>query len=81
MNCPADLHRFASVVCSHIDVFLPSVCHVYCAALLIGHVVPSAGAGGEVGGDKPAADAPTPEFSKSVLVMSGGEGYIDFRMG
>ncbi|XP_058261735.1 C-Jun-amino-terminal kinase-interacting protein 4 isoform X2 [Hemibagrus wyckioides] len=46
-----------------------------------GHVVPSAGAGGEAGGDKPAADAPTPEFSKSVLVMSGGEGYIDFRMG
>ncbi|KAK3529325.1 hypothetical protein QTP70_029151 [Hemibagrus guttatus] len=46
-----------------------------------GHVVPSAGAGGEAGGDKPAADSPTPEFSKSVLVMSGGEGYIDFRMG
>uniref|UniRef100_A0A8B9KQT3 C-Jun-amino-terminal kinase-interacting protein 4 n=1 Tax=Astyanax mexicanus TaxID=7994 RepID=A0A8B9KQT3_ASTMX len=34
------------------------------------------------GADKPAADSPTPtEFSKSVLVMSGGEGYIDFRMG
>ncbi|KAB5555386.1 hypothetical protein PHYPO_G00033440 [Pangasianodon hypophthalmus] len=46
-----------------------------------GHVIPSAGAGGEAGGDKPAADSPTPEFSKSVLVMSGGEGYIDFRMG
>ncbi|XP_017338929.1 C-Jun-amino-terminal kinase-interacting protein 4 isoform X3 [Ictalurus punctatus] len=46
-----------------------------------GHVVPSAGAGGEAGGDKPTADSPTPEFSKSVLVMSGGEGYIDFRMG
>uniref|UniRef100_A0AAR2J3X2 C-Jun-amino-terminal kinase-interacting protein 4 n=1 Tax=Pygocentrus nattereri TaxID=42514 RepID=A0AAR2J3X2_PYGNA len=37
---------------------------------------------GEAGTDKPAADSPTPtEFSKSVLVMSGGEGYIDFRMG
>ncbi|TSK14586.1 C-Jun-amino-terminal kinase-interacting protein 3 [Bagarius yarrelli] len=46
-----------------------------------GHVVPSAGAGGEAGGDKPSGDSPTPEFSKSVLVMSGGEGYIDFRMG
>ncbi|KAI5103038.1 C-Jun-amino-terminal kinase-interacting protein 4-like, partial [Silurus meridionalis] len=46
-----------------------------------GHVVPAAGAGGEAGTDKPAADSPTPEFSKSVLVMSGGEGYIDFRMG
>uniref|UniRef100_A0A4W4ED01 C-Jun-amino-terminal kinase-interacting protein 4 n=1 Tax=Electrophorus electricus TaxID=8005 RepID=A0A4W4ED01_ELEEL len=29
----------------------------------------------------PATDASAPEFSKSVLVMSGGEGYIDFRMG
>ncbi|XP_060795611.1 C-Jun-amino-terminal kinase-interacting protein 4 [Neoarius graeffei] len=46
-----------------------------------GHVIPSAGAGGEAGTDKPTADSPTPEFSKSVLVMSGGEGYIDFRMG
>ncbi|XP_047673166.1 C-Jun-amino-terminal kinase-interacting protein 4 isoform X3 [Tachysurus fulvidraco] len=46
-----------------------------------GHVVPSAGAGGEAGADKPAGDSPTPELSKSVLVMSGGEGYIDFRMG
>ncbi|KAF4085301.1 hypothetical protein AMELA_G00115500 [Ameiurus melas] len=46
-----------------------------------GHVVPSAGAGGDAGSDKPAADSPTPEFTKSVLVMSGGEGYIDFRMG
>ncbi|KAF5902978.1 C-Jun-amino-terminal kinase-interacting protein 4 isoform X1, partial [Clarias magur] len=46
-----------------------------------GHVVPSAGAGGsEAGSDKPAADSPPPEFLKSVLVMSGGEGYIDFRM-
>lgn len=47
----------------------------------VGHVIPSAGAGGEAGTDKPTADSPTPEFSKSVLVMSGGEGYIDFRMG
>ncbi|MCJ8738358.1 hypothetical protein PDJAM_G00034870 [Pangasius djambal] len=46
-----------------------------------GHVIPSAGAGGEASGDKPATDSPTPEFLKSVLVMSGGEGYIDFRMG
>lgn len=80
-NCPADIHDFPSVVCSHIDEFLPSVCHAYFVAPIIGHVVPSAGAGGEAGGDKPAADLPTPEFSKSVLVMSGGEGYIDFRMG
>ncbi|XP_017579171.2 C-Jun-amino-terminal kinase-interacting protein 4 isoform X8 [Pygocentrus nattereri] len=47
-----------------------------------GQVIPSTGPGGEAGTDKPAADSPTPtEFSKSVLVMSGGEGYIDFRMG
>uniref|UniRef100_A0A8B9KP47 C-Jun-amino-terminal kinase-interacting protein 4 n=1 Tax=Astyanax mexicanus TaxID=7994 RepID=A0A8B9KP47_ASTMX len=47
-----------------------------------GQVIPTSGSGGEAGADKPAADSPTPtEFSKSVLVMSGGEGYIDFRMG
>ncbi|XP_026855439.2 C-Jun-amino-terminal kinase-interacting protein 4 isoform X5 [Electrophorus electricus] len=47
-----------------------------------GQVIPSAGSGGsEAGSDKPATDASAPEFSKSVLVMSGGEGYIDFRMG
>ncbi|XP_072523946.1 C-Jun-amino-terminal kinase-interacting protein 4 isoform X2 [Salminus brasiliensis] len=47
-----------------------------------GQVIPSSGSGGEAGTDKPAAESPAPtEFSKSVLVMSGGEGYIDFRMG
>ncbi|KAM9837654.1 C-Jun-amino-terminal kinase-interacting protein 4 [Aulostomus maculatus] len=46
-----------------------------------GHTVPSASLiGGEAGGDK-ATDGPSQEGSKSVLVMSGGEGYIDFRMG
>uniref|UniRef100_A0A4W6FA94 C-Jun-amino-terminal kinase-interacting protein 4 n=1 Tax=Lates calcarifer TaxID=8187 RepID=A0A4W6FA94_LATCA len=33
-----------------------------------------------VSGDK-ATDASTQEGTKSMLVMSGGEGYIDFRMG
>ncbi|XP_062859415.1 C-Jun-amino-terminal kinase-interacting protein 4 isoform X2 [Trichomycterus rosablanca] len=46
-----------------------------------GQVLPSVGSGGEAGGDKPAGDSATPDFCKSVLVMSGGEGYIDFRMG
>ncbi|KAI4904753.1 hypothetical protein NFI96_025112 [Prochilodus magdalenae] len=51
-------------------------------AAVPGQVIPSTGPGGEAGTDKPAADSPAPtEFSKSVLVMSGGEGYIDFRMG
>ncbi|XP_074518872.1 C-Jun-amino-terminal kinase-interacting protein 4 [Halichoeres trimaculatus] len=45
-----------------------------------GHAVPSAACGGEAAGDK-AADATTQEGTKSMLVMSGGEGYIDFRMG
>ncbi|TKS90183.1 C-Jun-amino-terminal kinase-interacting protein 4 [Collichthys lucidus] len=45
-----------------------------------GHAVPSASCGGEAAGDK-ATDASTQEGTKSVLVMSGGEGYIDFRMG
>ncbi|TMS21916.1 C-Jun-amino-terminal kinase-interacting protein 4, partial [Larimichthys crocea] len=44
-----------------------------------GHAVPSASCGGEAAGDK-ATDASTQEGTKSVLVMSGGEGYIDFRM-
>ncbi|XP_034563521.1 C-Jun-amino-terminal kinase-interacting protein 4 isoform X2 [Notolabrus celidotus] len=42
-----------------------------------GHSVPE---GGEAAGDK-AADATTQEGQQSLLVMSGGEGYIDFRMG
>ncbi|XP_044034079.1 C-Jun-amino-terminal kinase-interacting protein 4 isoform X3 [Siniperca chuatsi] len=45
-----------------------------------GHAVPSASCGAEAAGDK-ATDAATQEGTKSVLVMSGGEGYIDFRMG
>ncbi|XP_048027379.1 C-Jun-amino-terminal kinase-interacting protein 4 isoform X1 [Megalobrama amblycephala] len=40
-----------------------------------GQVVPSAGA------EATADESPTPELVRSVLVMSGGEGYIDFRMG
>ncbi|XP_032359186.1 C-Jun-amino-terminal kinase-interacting protein 4 isoform X6 [Etheostoma spectabile] len=45
-----------------------------------GHAVPSASCGGEAAGDK-TTDAATQEGTKSMLVMSGGEGYIDFRMG
>ncbi|KAM6898626.1 C-Jun-amino-terminal kinase-interacting protein 4 isoform 3-T3 [Lycodopsis pacificus] len=45
-----------------------------------GHAVPSASCGAEAAVDK-TADAAAQEGSKSVLVMSGGEGYIDFRMG
>ncbi|XP_029954553.1 C-Jun-amino-terminal kinase-interacting protein 4-like isoform X2 [Salarias fasciatus] len=45
-----------------------------------GHAVPAASSGGDAAGDK-ASDATTQEGSKSTLVMSGGEGYIDFRMG
>ncbi|XP_077958941.1 C-Jun-amino-terminal kinase-interacting protein 4 isoform X2 [Gasterosteus aculeatus] len=45
-----------------------------------GHAVPSASCGAEAAGDK-TADAATQEGTKSMLVMSGGEGYIDFRMG
>ncbi|XP_055746356.1 C-Jun-amino-terminal kinase-interacting protein 4-like isoform X3 [Salvelinus fontinalis] len=47
-----------------------------------GQVIPS-GAGGaaEAGGDNGAEENPQKQLGKSVLVMSGGEGYIDFRMG
>ncbi|XP_055360153.1 C-Jun-amino-terminal kinase-interacting protein 4 isoform X2 [Betta splendens] len=45
-----------------------------------GHAVPSVSCGGEAAGDK-ATDASAQEGTKSMLVMSGGEGYIDFRMG
>ncbi|XP_035000913.1 C-Jun-amino-terminal kinase-interacting protein 4 isoform X3 [Hippoglossus stenolepis] len=45
-----------------------------------GHAIPSASCGGEAGGDR-ATDASSQEGTKSMLVMSGGEGYIDFRMG
>uniref|UniRef100_A0A3B3S0X6 Sperm associated antigen 9 n=1 Tax=Paramormyrops kingsleyae TaxID=1676925 RepID=A0A3B3S0X6_9TELE len=49
-----------------------------------GQVIPSAGVVGDTGSDKAgtaSADSQTQEMLKSVLVMSGGEGYIDFRMG
>ncbi|XP_054454387.1 C-Jun-amino-terminal kinase-interacting protein 4 isoform X2 [Anoplopoma fimbria] len=45
-----------------------------------GHAVPSASCGVEAAGEK-TTDAATQEGTKSMLVMSGGEGYIDFRMG
>ncbi|XP_035467609.2 C-Jun-amino-terminal kinase-interacting protein 4 isoform X1 [Scophthalmus maximus] len=45
-----------------------------------GHSVPSASCGEEAGADR-ATDASCQDGTKSMLVMSGGEGYIDFRMG
>ncbi|XP_073685038.1 C-Jun-amino-terminal kinase-interacting protein 4 isoform X3 [Garra rufa] len=45
-----------------------------------GQVIPSGGSGVEAAADR-SSDSPTPELEKSVLVVSGGEGYIDFRMG
>ncbi|XP_061764776.1 C-Jun-amino-terminal kinase-interacting protein 4 isoform X2 [Nerophis ophidion] len=45
-----------------------------------GHAIPSASSCGEASGGK-TLDAAAHEGTKSVLVMSGGEGYIDFRMG
>ncbi|XP_061911404.1 C-Jun-amino-terminal kinase-interacting protein 4-like isoform X1 [Entelurus aequoreus] len=45
-----------------------------------GHAIPSASSCGEASGGK-TSDATAQEGTKSVLVMSGGEGYIDFRMG
>ncbi|XP_039509764.1 C-Jun-amino-terminal kinase-interacting protein 4 isoform X4 [Pimephales promelas] len=42
-----------------------------------GQVVSSTGSGVEANAD----ESPTPDLMRSVLVMSGGEGYIDFRMG
>lgn len=45
-----------------------------------GHAAPSASCTGEAVGDK-ATDVSSQEGNKSMLVMSGGEGYIDFRMG
>ncbi|XP_036936616.1 C-Jun-amino-terminal kinase-interacting protein 4 isoform X1 [Acanthopagrus latus] len=45
-----------------------------------GHAIPSVSCGGEAAGDK-ATDVTTQEGTKSMLMMSGGEGYIDFRMG
>uniref|UniRef100_A0A6Q2XIL2 Sperm associated antigen 9 n=1 Tax=Esox lucius TaxID=8010 RepID=A0A6Q2XIL2_ESOLU len=47
-----------------------------------GQVISSgSGGGAEVGGEKGAGEHPQQLLQKSVLVMSGGEGYIDFRMG
>ncbi|KAG7459381.1 hypothetical protein MATL_G00209990 [Megalops atlanticus] len=49
-----------------------------------GQVIPSAGPGGEAAPDSPGSAASDPmlqEQVKSVLVMSGGEGYVDFRTG
>ncbi|XP_046888935.1 C-Jun-amino-terminal kinase-interacting protein 4-like isoform X5 [Hypomesus transpacificus] len=44
-----------------------------------GQVMASAAGGGDqAGGER---DSPSQELERSVLVMSGGEGYIDFRMG
>ena len=51
-----------------------------CVSVHSGHAIPSASCGGEAGGDR-ATDASSQEGTKSMLVMSGGEGYIDFRMG
>jgi len=48
--------------------------------VLSGHADPSASCGGEAAGEK-TTDAAAQEGTKSMLVMSGGEGYIDFRMG
>uniref|UniRef100_A0A3P9Q0V9 RH2 domain-containing protein n=1 Tax=Poecilia reticulata TaxID=8081 RepID=A0A3P9Q0V9_POERE len=49
-------------------------------AAVPGHADLSASSGGESAGDK-SADGSAQESSRSMLVMSGGEGYIDFRMG
>ncbi|KAJ8413716.1 hypothetical protein AAFF_G00082230 [Aldrovandia affinis] len=53
-------------------------------AAVPGQVIPTTGSGGDTGSDKPSTASSDPmaqELAKSVLVMSGGEGYIDFRMG
>ncbi|XP_035198317.1 C-Jun-amino-terminal kinase-interacting protein 4 isoform X5 [Oxyura jamaicensis] len=47
-----------------------------------GQVVCPQGSGGtELTGDKPAQESFNQSSLKSMLVISGGEGYIDFRMG
>lgn len=50
--------------------------YLLAVTLCPGHASPSIG-GAEPSGDK----STTQEGNKSMLVMSGGEGYIDFRMG
>lgn len=57
----------------------PIFTYLLAATLCPGHASPSIG-GGEPSGDK-STDVSTQEGNKSMLVMSGGEGYIDFRMG
>ncbi|XP_025902566.1 C-Jun-amino-terminal kinase-interacting protein 4 isoform X2 [Nothoprocta perdicaria] len=44
-------------------------------------VSPQSGGGSELAGDKPAQESLNQSPLKSMLVISGGEGYIDFRMG
>ncbi|XP_057681749.1 C-Jun-amino-terminal kinase-interacting protein 4 isoform X2 [Corythoichthys intestinalis] len=45
-----------------------------------GHTLPSTSSCGDTPGDKSSETTPN-GGTKSMLVMSGGEGYIDFRMG
>ncbi|XP_061866804.1 C-Jun-amino-terminal kinase-interacting protein 4 isoform X4 [Colius striatus] len=44
-------------------------------------VCPQSSSGTELTADKPAQESPNQSPLKSMLVISGGEGYIDFRMG
>ncbi|XP_068769426.1 C-Jun-amino-terminal kinase-interacting protein 4 isoform X2 [Struthio camelus] len=44
-------------------------------------VCPQSSGGSELAGDKPAQESLNQSPLKSMLVISGGEGYIDFRMG
>ncbi|XP_025954915.2 C-Jun-amino-terminal kinase-interacting protein 4 isoform X3 [Dromaius novaehollandiae] len=44
-------------------------------------VCPQSSGGPELAGDKPAQESLSQSPLKSMLVISGGEGYIDFRMG
>nr|XP_006125170.1 C-Jun-amino-terminal kinase-interacting protein 4 isoform X2 [Pelodiscus sinensis] len=44
-------------------------------------VCPRSSSGAELSGDKPAQEFFSQTLLKSMLVISGGEGYIDFRMG
>uniref|UniRef100_A0AAY4EV02 C-Jun-amino-terminal kinase-interacting protein 4 n=1 Tax=Denticeps clupeoides TaxID=299321 RepID=A0AAY4EV02_9TELE len=51
-------------------------------AAVPGHMVPTSVAAGELGSDKaPSTEGPIQELGRSNLVISGGEGYIDFRIG
>ncbi|KAM6957775.1 sperm associated antigen 9a [Aplochiton taeniatus] len=51
-------------------------------AAVPGHVIPPPGTAGDSGSDDPASESSdTSEAPKTFLVMSGGEGYIDFRIG